>query len=307
MSWDQSSYVDERDFRFSNTNTPQRGSGIENNAGEEHMMNVSAAPSPYPGGQYPYGAYPPIEGQTNEPAPYPFPEIGGHHQWPSQHAALPPRQLNEEETEEVDISPPPTLKRTTHNFELSLSHSTTSPSSGSSGASKKLQLSHESSSPEQEAVPEHRDASEQKSAERIQGATIPHPSEFAFAVPRGNAAPSPDVAYAASTMYTFDDGALAHSNAGQNSSPIKKLPVQAARRPPAKKSSKAKAKRPGRRRAAKKRKTEPVASGQSTSEEKPHFEPTAEELAECIRPRAQQALRTWYQRLGELAEYKRVQ
>jgi hypothetical protein len=156
-------------------------------------------------------------------------------------------------------------------------------------------------------VPEHRDASEQKSAERVHGTTIPHPSEFAFAVPE-YAGPPPDIAFAAARMYAFDDSTMADPNAAQISSPINTLPVQAARKPAAKKkkSVKAKAKRATSRRTTKKaaanRKTA-VAAGQSTKE-KARFEPTQAELDEANNPRAQQALRTWYMRLGELHDYK---
>lgn len=309
MSWDQSSYLDDRDYRFSNTNTPQRGPAADGNTDESQANDNVGAPSPYPGGQAPYGYGGfPLVPQVNDQS-YPFPEIGGihyGHQSPShQHVTIPPRRFYEEEEEETDISPPPALKRTTtHNFELSLSHSTSSPNSGSSGASKKLKLSHESSSPEQDILPEHRDASEQKSAERVHGTTIPHPSDYAFAVPE-YAGPPPDIAFAAARMYAFDDSTMADPNAAQISSPIKSLPVQAARKPAAKKKSgKAKAKRTSRRttkKAAANRKT--AAAGQSTKE-KARFVPTEAELLEAHNPRAQQALRTWYMRLGELHDYK---
>lgn len=311
MSWDQSSYLDDRDYRFSNTNTPQRGPPADSNADEEQANDVAAGPSPYPGGHPPYAGFA-METQVNDPS-YAFPEFSGFqynagHQSPSHHpVTLPPRRIYEEC--EPDISPPPTLKRTTRTFELSLSHSTSSPDSGSSGASKKLKLSHESSSPEQEAVPEHRDASEQKSAERAHATMVPHPSEFAYAAPQyavpEYAGPPPDVAFAAARMYAFDDSALAEPNAGQDASPIKKLPVQAARKPPAKKKGgKAKSKRTSRRttKKAARRKTA-AAAGESTSEQT-RFVPTQAELIEASTPRAQQALRTWYQRLGELHEYK---
>ena len=296
--------MDDRDYHFSNTNTPQRGPPAAD--ADEEQINDAAflAPSPYQPGSYAYTGFA-MEAQVNDPS-YAFPYFDGFpqytHQSPAHHpVALRPTQLYEQEGN-TDISPPPKLNRTdTTNFVLRLSHSTSSPDSGSSSGSKTLKLTHEPL-PEQEAVPEHRDASEQKSAERAYATVGPHSycgHEYA-----GQHA---DVAYAAAKMYTFDDNAVADPNVGQGVSPIKTLPVQAARKPPAKKTSKAKTKRTTRRttkKATAAARKNAAAPKESTSEQM-HFVPTKDELIEACTPRAQQALRTWYKRLGELYEYKR--
>lgn len=312
MSWEPpSSYFDDREYGSSNTNTPQRGPAPGRNPDENQGNGITVGPSPFPAGTqcppYPYDGESQVESSFSgfqEFDPYGFPAIPTGHYAPSQYPLiLAPRPAFDDTV--PDISPPPAVKRTTRSLGLNLEHLTSTPDSGSSGASKKPKPSSSASSPDsQESLPEHRDASEQKRAERVEAMTVPHPSEMP-----NYGVPTADVAIAAARLHAIDDTAMADSHSGDEESPIKKLPVQAARKPAPKKKSKPKVKRVIRRHAKKGagRKKTVAAASKPTSESPPknRFEPSEKELIEARNARAQQALRTWYMRYGELHDYKR--
>lgn len=308
MSWEPPSSFDDREYRSSNTNTPQRGPATGRSA-EEHQYNgITVGPSPFPAGTqcppYPYGGTQVESSFSGFPEfdPYGFPIISSYA--PPQHPIeLVPRPAFDDTV--PDISPPPVVERTTRYFELNQEHSTNSPDSGSSGQSKKPKPSSSSSSrDDQEYLPEHRNDSEQKRAERVHSMTVAHPSIMPY-----SGVPTVDVATAAARLYAIDDNGMAGSNSSDEALPVKKLPVQAARKPaPKKKTKKPKAKRVTRRHAKKGpgRKTATAASISNSKSPPPNrFEPSKEELVEAHNVRAQQALRTWYTRLGELHDYKR--
>lgn len=309
MSWDQGSYLDDRELRSSNTNTPQRGLSADNNAGEQQADRIVAGPSPYyQPGLYHYGGFPlPMHMFDPTYEAYAFPEFGGSPSHagppmlPQPPVALHPRNYYEEVGS--NLSPPPPLQRTNRHHEFTATHSTSSPESCSSETSTKARFAHGPSTTEQESSRQYRDDMEQKMAATVQVAP-PHLVETAHNA-QTNVDPSPGAVAAAAKLYSFDDTALTNPNADQDVSPIKKVPAKAALKPaPKKKSENAKAKRPSRRTtkaAARGKKT--AASNKGTSEKKT-FLPTEEELIEAHSARKQRALRTWYMRLTELYEYK---
>lgn len=301
-SWEQPSNFDDREYTYrssNTTNTPQRGPAIGRSADEHEDNGITVGPSPFPAGRQ-YPPYP--SGETRVESSfsgfpmfdvYGFPAIPGYHAPPQHPITLTPRPPFDDTV--LDISPPPAAKRTTRS---------SSPDSGSSGPSKKPKPSSSSSSPDdQESLLEHRNASEQNTAERVHATTVPHPSAMPY-----YGAPTEAVATAAARLYAIDDNAMADSNSSDEASLPKKLSVQAARKPaPKKKTSKPKAKKATRRH-AKKAPTRKAAVAASKSKSKSpsptRFEPSKEELVEAHNARAQQALRTWYTRLGELHDYK---
>jgi hypothetical protein len=112
-------------------------------------------------------------------------------------------------------------------------------------------------------------------------------------------------------VYVFEDSAL-DTNAGDDASPIKNLPVQAARQvatkkraPPPPPPPPPKPKRSKRHPGEKKATNRTVASTLAASVPKTVITPSKAELLETGTPRAQEALEVWYTRLGELHDYKK--
>ena len=305
MSWDQPSNIDDRVFRSSLVNTPQRNQSADADSsvhGQNDVADNAPPPSPYLAA-HPYESL--LDPPIGEMPPY---GIGPEFATSMSDYAQPSSLVQDNvtwQTRDYELCEPDLTHRTRAkrpSFELSLSHSSSPGSDDDSKAAKKFKMVHDESEQERRSL-QFEDPQEEKT-ERFYHSGQTQPSMVAHAPHH-----SEDIRYHRATrMYAFNDSALMDPNAGQDASPISKLPVQqasrslvttSARAPPKPKRSD----RRGKKKSAKSRRSSSSSSsGESTRELQ--LSPTERELDEAGTARAQAALRTWYERFGELVQYK---